>query len=73
MWFMIQTLFYRTFASETTQFLAPFEASVRSTERETAPAATTAQPDEGTQVGRMAHLVSFFIVSSSLLTIWKRW
>ncbi|XP_069980323.1 uncharacterized protein Nak isoform X1 [Penaeus vannamei] len=42
--------FNKTFASETTQFLAPFETSVKSAEREAGPASTP-QTEDGSQEG----------------------
>lgn len=44
----ITTPLFRTFASETTQFLAPFEASVRQADKEGT--AGVPQPDHNSQV-----------------------
>ncbi|XP_071536903.1 uncharacterized protein Nak isoform X2 [Panulirus ornatus] len=49
--------FNKTFANETTQFLAPFEASVRCTEKEGGPANIT-QTDEGSQEGLVSSEVN---------------
>nr|XP_045620399.1 uncharacterized protein LOC123771725 isoform X6 [Procambarus clarkii] len=49
--------FNKTFANETTQFLAPFEASVRTTERESGPTSIL-QSEDGSQEGLVTSEVS---------------